>query len=315
LQSTLPIDLSTRLTLRNWEGHLNGGRDISDGDESNDGRVTIPLIETSSPSFGGSRNRVLIYGLWFDVIDEKSVVSRVISDIGNDQGGRILTINSHNLRQIRSNKTRDVDWGSAELVVADGMPIVWTSRLLSKPLPERVAGSALIWSLTEAASQSDASIFLLGGNPNAAEVATKVLLEAFPSLRIAGSYRPEFGYESNPAAIAHTISAVVEANPSICFCGLGFPKQEILITELRKHLPQTWFLGVGISISLVAGEFRRAPNWVRRAGFEWLFRLVQEPSRLAKRYLVWDLPFVIRMLGSSAIRPSSHAQDAFINSD
>jgi N-acetylglucosaminyldiphosphoundecaprenol N-acetyl-beta-D-mannosaminyltransferase len=269
---------------------LNAANEISVGIESKGDRVM------------GGRNQVLIYGLLFDVVDEKGVVAKIISEIENDRGGWVLTVNADILRHITSDKSLDVDWPSAELVVADGVPIVWSSRLLSKPLPERVPGSSLIWSLSEAAAQSDASIFLLGGNrPGVAETAAKTLQEAFPDLRVAGTYRPEYGYELDPFGVSDVISAVVDANPSICFCGLGFPKQEILIAELRKHLPQTWFLGVGISIAVVAGEFRRAPNWVQRAGFEWLFRLLQEPSRLAKRYLIECLPFVIRMLGSSAI--------------
>ena len=256
---------------------------------------------TLDSSTAGTHNRVSIYGLLFDIIDEKGVVSRIIGDIKDERGGWIFTVNSDILRHLRANDTADLDWRSSDLVVADGMPIVWSSRLLAKPLPERVAGSSLVWSLSEAAAQCGASIFLLGGNPNVAQKAASVLQGVFPDLKIAGTYRPDYGYELNPASLASVVAAVVEANPAICFCGLGFPKQEILIAELRKHLPQTWFLGVGISLSVVAGEFRRAPDWIQRAGFEWLFRLVQDPTRLAKRYLVFDLPFVMRMLGSSAI--------------
>ena len=256
---------------------------------------------TIRSSFTEFRRQVSICGVQFDYIDEAGVVSRIIDDIRNGLGGWVLTVNADILRRIHSKKVAGLDWKSATLVVADGMPIIWSSYLASNPLPERVAGSSLIWSVSRAASQNDASIFLLGGNPHTAERAATVLRGSYPSLRIAGTYCPAYGFELDPTSFSKAISAVIETNPSVCFCGLGFPKQEILITELRKHLPQTWFLGVGISISMVAGEFRRAPSWVQRAGFEWLTRLAQEPTRLAVRYLIYDVPFVGRMLGLSMV--------------
>ena len=149
---------------------------------------------------------------------------------------------------------------------------------------------------------NDASIFLLGGNPNAAEMAAEVLRGSIPTLSVAGNYCPEYGFESDPVGMSAAVASVVKANPSICFCGLGFPKQELLIKELRKRLPATWFLGVGISISFVAGEFQRAPGWAQRTGLEWLHRLTQEPTRLVRRYLVHDFPYVTRLLVSCVVK-------------
>jgi N-acetylglucosaminyldiphosphoundecaprenol N-acetyl-beta-D-mannosaminyltransferase len=90
---------------------------------------------------------------------------------------------------------------------------------------------------------------------------------------------------------------VVAARPRIVFVGLGFPRQDVLIAELREELPETWFLGCGAAIAFAAGTVRRAPEWMRRTGLEWLFRLLSEPGRLARRYLVDDLPFALRLLG------------------
>jgi N-acetylglucosaminyldiphosphoundecaprenol N-acetyl-beta-D-mannosaminyltransferase len=86
-------------------------------------------------------------------------------------------------------------------------------------------------------------------------------------------------------------NALAEARPDIIFVGLGFPKQDLVIEHVRAALPDSWFIGVGVSIDFVAGKVRRAPAWTHRLGLEWLFRLTQEPRKLAHRYLIDDLPF------------------------
>ncbi|WP_308250299.1 WecB/TagA/CpsF family glycosyltransferase [Sphaerisporangium fuscum] len=203
----------------------------------------------------------------------------------------------------------------ADLAVADGMPLVWASKLLGTPLPERITGADLIWSLSEAAAAEGLPVYLLGGPPGVAARASEVLRGRCPGLRVAGVASPARGFETSVEALADVREALVAARPRVVFVGLGFPKQDRLVRILRADLPGTWFVGCGSAIAFTAGAVRRAPEWMRRSGLEWLFRLASEPGRLARRYLVDDLPFALRLLTGCLLKrltqrlPSGHSRE------
>jgi N-acetylglucosaminyldiphosphoundecaprenol N-acetyl-beta-D-mannosaminyltransferase len=178
------------------------------------------------------------------------------------------------------------------------MPLVWAARLQRTPVPERVAGSNLISSLTADAAARGASVFLLGGSPGTAARAAQVFRSRHPALNVAGVLSPPLGFERNASELAVIRDTLVRARPDIVFVGLGFPKQERLIEWLRPSFPRTWFMGVGASFSFVSGEIERAPRWMQDAGMEWLHRLAREPRRLIKRYILGDLPFALRLYAS-----------------
>jgi N-acetylglucosaminyldiphosphoundecaprenol N-acetyl-beta-D-mannosaminyltransferase len=184
-------------------------------------------------------------------------------------------------------------------VVADGMPLVWASRLQGTPLPARVAGSDLVWSLTAEAALRDRSVFLLGGAPGAGDAAQERLRTNYPGARFTGTWCPPMGFEYDAAEIEKVRRLIAQARPDIVYVALGFPKQERLIAYLRSEFTSTWFLGVGFSLSFIAQQTARAPDWMIRVGLEWLHRLGQEPRRLAKRYLVQGLPFAVRLFAHS----------------
>ncbi|MCC6660734.1 MAG: WecB/TagA/CpsF family glycosyltransferase [Phycisphaerales bacterium] len=218
------------------------------------------------------------------------------------RGGWVVTPNLEILRRLTTEPALATLVAPADLRLADGMPLIWASRLQRTPLPARVAGSDLIWSLTGRAARDGRSVFLLGGNPGAAEHAAAEFARRFPGLRVAGHHCPPMGFEKDPGQLAALEALLLAACPDIVYVGLGSPKQEHLITRLRPLLPAAWFLGIGISFSFVTGEVRRAPRWMQACGLEWAHRLVQEPRRLAKRYLVHGLPFAARLLLVSAWR-------------
>jgi N-acetylglucosaminyldiphosphoundecaprenol N-acetyl-beta-D-mannosaminyltransferase len=186
------------------------------------------------------------------------------------------------------------------LTVPDGMPLVWAARLQGAPVPERVAGSDVTWSLAGAAARARASVYLLGGAPGTAELAAERLRRQFPGLVVAGVLSPPLGFERDPDQLAVIAAALTVARPSIVFVGLGFPKQEKLIEWLRPRFPDTWFMSVGGSLDFIAGRIDRAPRWMQAAGLEWLHRLTHEPRRLFKRYILLDLPFALRLYGHVA---------------
>jgi N-acetylglucosaminyldiphosphoundecaprenol N-acetyl-beta-D-mannosaminyltransferase len=237
-----------------------------------------------------------IMGLPFHRLDHTALVRAFLEGVRDRNGGWIVTPNLDILRQFtRSSESRDLIMGASHRI-ADGQPIVWASRLVGNPVPERVPGSDLVLSLPEAAARAGLSVFLLGGNPGVAAAAAARLEADCPGREPVGSYCPPFGFENDPAELERIKQAVHNAKPDLVLIGLGFPKQERLIRLLRPELPKTWFVGVGISLSFLAGEQPRAPAALQRLGLEWMHRLVHEPRRLFRRYLMDGVPFGLRLL-------------------
>ena len=242
---------------------------------------------------------VPLMGLDFSILSERETIDHILALLEQGVGGWICPVNLDVLRQWRrSDEVRELV-AQADVVVADGMPLIWASAIQGTPLPERVAGSTMTVTLTEAASSAGASIFFLGGNPGTADAAVDRLQELSPGFVHAGTLCPPLGFEQDEEWLAHIERRLLAANPDIVYVALGFPKQERLIVWLRDRLPQTWFMSCGISFSFVAGEVHRAPVLVQKAGLEWLHRLMQEPRRLYRRYLIDGVPFLLRLLSAA----------------
>lgn len=243
-----------------------------------------------------------LHGIRLHRVHERECVDHILQELSERRGGWVVTVNVDILRRFARSRDFAELCSTATVQVADGMPLVWASRMQGTPLPERVTGSNLIWSVSRGAATNARSLFLLGGSPGTAEEAAAILTEKFPGLRIAGTHCPPMGFEKNPEALAEIKKQLLAAQPDIVYVALGSPKQEVLIASLRKELPATWWLGVGISFSFVSGQVKRAPKWVQSCGMEWMHRMVQEPKRLARRYLVDDLPFVFSLFGHAGGR-------------
>jgi N-acetylglucosaminyldiphosphoundecaprenol N-acetyl-beta-D-mannosaminyltransferase len=252
-------------------------------------------------------DRVDLDGIGIDRITEAEVVAIVRDALAHGRGGRVVTPNIDILRRAQRDPDVRRFLDDADLVVADGMPLIWASRLGGTPLPERVAGSSLIWSLSAGLGRDRRSIFVIGGEPTAAaegaaDGATRAadrLAAACPGLRIAGALCPPYGFERNPQAVADLCAKVAGAQPDLVFVGLGFPKQEQMVDRLRPELPDAWFVGCGAAVNFVAGDVDRAPRWMQRTGLEWAHRLGTEPRRLAGRYLRHDAPYALRLLAQA----------------
>ncbi len=250
---------------------------------------------------------VSLLGVALHVLTGPQTLDHISKAIRAGVGGWVVTANLDILRRIvREPETRGL-CAKATLTVADGMPLIWASRLQGTPLPERVTGSDLILSLNERAAREGFGVFLLGGDiladgTQVAATAAAELRRRFPSISIVGAISPAYGFDKNEEAMAAIERAVTEARPDIVFVAVGFPKQERVIERLRPLLPEAWFLGVGISFSFVTGNVQRAPRWVQGIGLEWLHRFAQEPGRLFKRYFVHGIPFAVQLL----VRASLH---------
>ncbi|WP_236715079.1 WecB/TagA/CpsF family glycosyltransferase [Nonomuraea pusilla] len=273
------------------------------------------MPEPAEAAAGCAVGRMAVAGVWVDVVTEDDVVRLVAAELAAGRGGRIVTPNVDICRLASREPELRRLVCSAELVVADGMPLVWASRLLGTPLPGRVTGADLIWSLSELAAARGWPVYVLGGPPGVAAKAAGELTACHPQLRVCGVDAPPYGFDATREGRDRVRRKVVAARPRIVFVGLGFPRQDLLIAELREELPGAWFLGCGAAIAFAAGAVPRAPGWMRRAGLEWAFRLVGEPGRLARRYLVDDLPFAARLLGDCLLRRLRGAPQAGEPSD
>jgi N-acetylglucosaminyldiphosphoundecaprenol N-acetyl-beta-D-mannosaminyltransferase len=245
--------------------------------------------------------RIDLMGVKIDVLTEAGLIGHVAEALARGQGGWVVTANLDILRRAVRDGAFAEMVKEAEVVVADGMPLVWASRMRGTPLPERVAGSTLVLTLAKALAAAGRSLFLLGGAPGAAEGAAQALQAGAPDLRIVGMYCPPVGFEDDKEEVRRLREAVVAVRPDVVYVALGSPKQERLIRALRGELPGAWWLGVGISLGFLSGQVQRAPRWVQAVGLEWVHRLVQEPRRLARRYLVDGIPFAVRLLATAWI--------------
>jgi len=239
---------------------------------------------------------VVLRGARLSALTESECVQLIMHELEARRGGWVITMNLDHLRRFENDPAYASSTRRASLLIADGMPLVWATRLQGTPLPERITGSNLIWSLSQAAAERGRSIYLLGGSAYANPRTAEVLKERFPQLRLVGVMSPPLGFEQDAAELAVVTDALIAAQPDIVYVALGSPKEDQLIDHLKSELPHTWWIGVGISFSFVSGEIMRAPRWVQRAGFEWLHRLVQEPHRLAKRYLWYGVPYAFFLL-------------------
>jgi N-acetylglucosaminyldiphosphoundecaprenol N-acetyl-beta-D-mannosaminyltransferase len=241
-----------------------------------------------------------VLGMPLAHVGEDAVLDHMFGAMAERRGGWLITANLDFLRRyVKEPQMRDL-YTSADLMVADGMPLVWASKVLGKALPERVAGSALIYRFAERAAREGRSMYFLGGDPGAAEAAAAVLCSRHAGLQICGTASPRVSVPPAPAELDAIRAELKRTQPALLLVGLGSPKQEHLIRALRAEFPQMWMVGVGISFSFVAGKVSRAPSWMRQSGLEWIHRLSQEPGRLARRYLIEDLPFAIELFARTA---------------
>ena len=238
---------------------------------------------------------IRLHGLRLHSMTEPECVSHILGKLGAGEGGWVVTANLDILRQCASKTDLMTLVERADLIVPDGMPLLWASWLQRTPMKARVTGSNLITSLSAAAADRNKSVYLLGGARHTALEASRALKSRYESLEIAGTHYPPPGFENDPDQMDELIASLCRTRPDIVFIGLGFPKQEHLIQRIRPFLPRSWLLGVGISFSFLSGQIPRAPQWVQMIGLEWLFRLVHEPRRLFSRYIVYGLPFALRL--------------------
>ena len=243
------------------------------------------------------RDLVRILDLAVDRVTMAEALDRL--DLMVKVGGpfQVLTPNVDHIMRVRKDPEFRRVYEEGDLVVADGTPLVWASRLLGDRLPERVSGSDLVPCLCGLAAKYGYSVYLMGGQPGAAAASSRILQVKYPGLRIAGHACPPLGFHLDPAVNKGFLEHIRKAKPDLLFVALGAPKQEIWIHRHKVELGVPVSIGVGATLDFIAGIVKRAPRFTHRLGVEWLWRLLCESRRLWRRYLVNDLPFVWKIAG------------------
>lgn len=241
--------------------------------------------------------RVRILNGEFDAATREQVVDSVAEMIRSGGRGYLCTVNVAILMMMRKNPRLGEFVRRAAYVVADGQPLIWASRLLGSPLPERVPGVDLIEALSERAAREGFAIYLLGSRREVVEKVGAALTEKYPALQVRGM---EDGYFEEEQAHSK-ITAIAGTGAKMLFVGMGVPRQEFFLDDHWNDLGVPFAVGVGGSFDVIAGLRKRAPGLMQTLGLEWLYRLLQEPRRLWKRYLVTNTQFLF-LLARALVR-------------
>jgi N-acetylglucosaminyldiphosphoundecaprenol N-acetyl-beta-D-mannosaminyltransferase len=258
--------------------------------------------------------RLTIGNLRVHPLTLEQALDRVLALAAARKAAYVVTPNADHVVRAETDAAFAKICEEADLVLADGMPLVWASRWLGARLPERVAGSDLMPGLCARAAATGARVFLLGGLAGEAELAAARLTAKFPGLQVAGTYFPPFGFDRDEAECRRIVAAINDARADLVFVGVGSPKQEAWIARWRSELACGVLLGIGTTIAFEAGTMPRAPRWMQHVGAEWLFRLAREPRRLARRY-AHDLRFFLiawrswrQATGRTVHKPEDHGR-------
>lgn len=226
-------------------------------------------------------------------VTRAGAVGHIVSMIEAKNGGFVVTPNVDHVCLVdRDDELRSI-YARADLVLTDGQPLVWLARALKTPVPEKVSGSDLIMPLLEALQATDRSVYLLGATEAVCRDLREKLVQLLPGLRIVGTSSPLFDRTGDDREFVAAIEAASAARPDLLLVALGSPKQEIALGRYADRYRPAVAVGVGATFDFLVGKQQRAPKWMSDTGVEWVYRLVHDPRRLWRRYLVEDRKFAL----------------------
>jgi N-acetylglucosaminyldiphosphoundecaprenol N-acetyl-beta-D-mannosaminyltransferase len=242
-------------------------------------------------------HRVELFGVPVDALTMDEAVDRIRGWVTTGIEHQHVSLNAAKVVEMTKNSALAELIGACDLISADGKSVVWASRVLGQPLPERVCGIDLMERLVDAAARDGHSVFFLGARPEVVAKMATVLQERHPGLVIAGYHH---GYWQDDEEV---IDAIRAAHPDYLFLGIPSPRKEFWLNLHLAELKVPVAIRVGGSFDVVAGLYRRAPRWVGERGLEWMWRLAQEPRRMWRRYLIGNSLFITLVLRERLRRP------------
>lgn len=237
-------------------------------------------------------NRMPFLNIYIDNVTIDEAVEYIIDCIKRKEQIHVLTPNVDQIVRVEKDAYFKEIYDHASLILTDGTPLMWISKLYKKPIKEKICGSDLVPLLAKIASERDFSIFLLGAKPGIADKAAQNLKMRYKNIKIAGTYSPPLGFEKDNEEISRINEILLNSKADLLFVGMGVPKQDIFIYENMKKYKIPVSFSIGASIDFLAGNVKRAPKWINKFGLEWFYRFLKEPKRLFKRYFVDDIRIV-----------------------
>lgn len=236
----------------------------------------------------GRNPRITILDTTIDVLGVQDTIDLVEEYVITKTPLHLMGVNADKINEIRSNERLKKIVNNCGVINADGASVIMASKFLGKPLPERVAGIDLMNSLVELSAKKNYSIYLLGAKQEIVEKTAMVLKDKYMDLNIIGFHNGYFKESDWP----NISSELKELKPDFIFVGITSPLKEYLIEFLQNDGNNGVFMGVGGSFDVISGKIQRAPLWMQKSGLEWLFRVIQEPRRLFKRYFLGNGKFI-----------------------
>ncbi len=232
--------------------------------------------------------RIKFMNTEIDNLTMDEALKRLDELILENRNAYVVTPNVDHLVQLeRGGPLNDV-YKNADLILTDGKPLLWISKWYGNPIKEKISGSDLFPRICSLAAQKGYKMFFLGAAEGVAAKAAENLKKKFKKLQIVGTYSPPFGFEKDKVEMARINMMIKETKPHILIVCFGCPKQELFIFHHKDELNVPLSLGLGASLDFEAKNIKRAPKWMANHGLEWLFRITQDPKRLAKRYFLDD---------------------------
>lgn len=240
----------------------------------------------------GSNPRITILNTVIDVLNIQETLDLVEKYVQQKEPLHLMGVNADKINELNKNERLKQIVNSCGIINADGASVIKASRYLGCPLPERVAGIDLMLELIKISESKGCSVYLLGAKQPIVEKTAKILQEKHPELKILGIHNGYFG-ESDWHLLSNELKKL---DPDFVFVGITSPTKEYLIEYLQDQGNRSVFMGVGGSFDVISGNIRRAPLWMQKSGLEWLYRVIQEPRRLFKRYFVGNYIFIRSVL-------------------
>lgn len=242
------------------------------------------------------RNRIKFLNTYIDNITFDEAIEEIDFLIKENKNSYFVTPNVDNIVNIEKDPYLKEIYQNADLILTDGKPLIWISKLLKTPIKEKISGSDIFPRICELSAKNGYKIFLLGADVGVAEIAANKLTKKYNGLKIVGTYSPPYGFENNEIEINKIINIIKYAKPDILIIGFGSPKQEKFIYKYKDILNVPLSAGLGASIDFEAGKIKRAPKWMQNCGLEWFYRFLKEPKRLFKRYFINDIKILFVIL-------------------
>lgn len=236
--------------------------------------------------------RLRLMNTEIDNLTMDETLDAIDSLIKEDNCSYVVTPNVDHIVQLERDEELKRVYENASLILTDGKPLIWISNWYKTPIKEKISGSDLFPRVCDLAAKKGYTMYLLGAAEGVAAKAANNLMNKYKGLNIVGAYSPPFGFEKDKAELKKIESQIQDVHPDILIVGLGCPKQEKYMYHHCKELGVPISFGLGASIDFEAGNIKRAPKWMSEHGLEWLYRITQDPKRLAKRYLVDDMKII-----------------------